>query len=1285
MSEEIRQELGFSATQALSTLRELDKVMQTFEGRLGASVRAMGGFNKQGGKTVSALKQIDSWAKKASDSVDRLNRNLGRMPSSQTPGGQIGTAGFSEPRRQIDQMLLTGSQAREHFDNWFSSLGAQTKKSQGLWQQWGTRVRGVLGMAQKGSRDFGRSTRQSMDEASRAVNRVTVDWHTMARIVTTQAIVRALSTMRNALKASVSDAIEFERRVAEIRTISTVRNLDRLKDAVHELSDEFNTPLGQVSEGVYQTISNQVADGAGAFQFFGESVKFSKVAVAGADDAVNLLTGTINAFGEGADDAGDIGAKFFRTIQLGRTRAGELAQSFGQVAPIAHQLGVSMEELQAAFATVTISGVNTAKTSTQLKGVLSGLIKPTEDMKRALRELGYENGEQIVAALGLGGSLEALAATTDGTSAELAKLFPRIRGLTAAMILTGEGADKFVENLEKIESASQRLLDEEYQFIFETNAETITREMNKLKNFFVTEFGATIIEQTNQWYGFVGGTDTVIRSMRVMADVIPVVTPLVVGLGAAYLATGAHAKILATNATLASRALGVVGLAVAAYAAGDYIGRSIGEALNEAGEQARQTSRKIVALEERTQREIGQIHTRRLEEVIRLQNQALAEKRKIYLKDVEGYRKAYEQKLSATEGALGRITKAWQNAANEQFQIAAGAHERIRQSQESIADARKEIEDTLFDRQNRQLKTSRQFYDLLARASDIASQAQSALRVADTDEVRQRALADIQRAKALNEQAYAIAEAEQNRGMEYRANKQLLGIQDKLQQAERAYQANVRRSADEAQKKGIVLAETAKELEALQAQIIELLRPVDETGKLLDPQALARNQAEAAKLVKQFLAQAMGQDLPVTRMLDFSGVKEALQKEIQGVDLRVVAASPIALERLRVQIQSAIDRFDLNTTIKAKVEWEEATGQEIQTLGDWDRVSSFAAEELERLNSLITATSAAMTVVEESARGANRALKMIERPAVEPAPLSPYARPEAHMAQAQLMAAYERQTAINELIAKFRELAEAERVTKEELKAVMDQVQALDENTAVSGFWGIHNEEWRAFGDAAAAIYEKIQKLENLDLSGAEGRFQRAREEAEAARQKYEELEQKARQAFEAPLAPAQGTRQATIDAQAAIQGTVAPAQIAGSMASIRADAQAAAAALRSMPANPLAMAAKGGLMPRFRSGGLVPAMHFLASGGRARGIDRIPAMLAPGEFVINQRSSRQFFSQLQAINAGSRPVYRDSGGQVTNIGDVSITIAESSTPKQTAREIMAAIRRESRRGSSRL
>jgi len=84
------------------------------------------------------------------------------------------------------------------------------------------------------------------------------------------------------------------------------------------------------------------------------------------------------------------------------------------------------------------------------------------------------------------------------------------------------------------------------------------------------------------------------------------------------------------------------------------------------------------------------------------------------------------------------------------------------------------------------------------------------------------------------------------------------------------------------------------------------------------------------------------------------------------------------------------------------------------------------------------------------------------------------------------------------------------------------------------------------------------------------------------------------------------------------------------------------------------------------------------------RGTDTIPAMLSPGEFVINADSTRKFFSQLVAINSGKQPVYRERGGVVTNVGDVNIIVQESSTPKQTARETMTLMQRELRRHSSR-
>jgi hypothetical protein len=92
--------------------------------------------------------------------------------------------------------------------------------------------------------------------------------------------------------------------------------------------------------------------------------------------------------------------------------------------------------------------------------------------------------------------------------------------------------------------------------------------------------------------------------------------------------------------------------------------------------------------------------------------------------------------------------------------------------------------------------------------------------------------------------------------------------------------------------------------------------------------------------------------------------------------------------------------------------------------------------------------------------------------------------------------------------------------------------------------------------------------------------------------------------------------------------------------------------------------------------------LGYFAAGGR--GTDTIPAMLSKGEFVVNAKSSRQFFSQLQAINAGRQPVFREDGGTVNNtIGDIHVHAAKN--PEKTANVVIREIRRAQRRGNGRL
>ena len=95
-------------------------------------------------------------------------------------------------------------------------------------------------------------------------------------------------------------------------------------------------------------------------------------------------------------------------------------------------------------------------------------------------------------------------------------------------------------------------------------------------------------------------------------------------------------------------------------------------------------------------------------------------------------------------------------------------------------------------------------------------------------------------------------------------------------------------------------------------------------------------------------------------------------------------------------------------------------------------------------------------------------------------------------------------------------------------------------------------------------------------------------------------------------------------------------------------------------------------------------AIHpsFFQTGGLARGVDTIPAVLAPGESVINSRSTSKFFSQLQAMNAGQTPVFRAQTGGNTTVGDIHVNVRGGETGVKTARTISKELRREIRRGN---
>jgi hypothetical protein len=74
--------------------------------------------------------------------------------------------------------------------------------------------------------------------------------------------------------------------------------------------------------------------------------------------------------------------------------------------------------------------------------------------------------------------------------------------------------------------------------------------------------------------------------------------------------------------------------------------------------------------------------------------------------------------------------------------------------------------------------------------------------------------------------------------------------------------------------------------------------------------------------------------------------------------------------------------------------------------------------------------------------------------------------------------------------------------------------------------------------------------------------------------------------------------------------------------------------------------------------------IKYMASGGLARGSDTVPAMLTPGEFVVNKAAAQAYGPLLNSINESKYPSMLGSNGGMSNtpINNISASVSDNST-----------------------
>ena len=249
-------------------------------------------------------------------------------------------------------------------------------------------------------------------------------------------------------------ALDFDRNMRNVNSIAQLpeRQFRRLKQSVLDLAGPTAQTPNTLAEGLYDLVSSGFTANE-AIRILHKSALAASAGLTTTEVSTKAVAAALNAYHLPASRAGAVSDTLFETVNRGVLTFDDLANTIGDALPFAAQLGVNLNEVGAAIATMTKQGLSSAESVTRLKNVFIAFIKPSKGMQKVLNDIGL-SGEELLQQRGFQGAMEALRAHTDGTNEAVARLFPNIRGMGGVLALTGKSAKTAGEDLEAFKNSS---------------------------------------------------------------------------------------------------------------------------------------------------------------------------------------------------------------------------------------------------------------------------------------------------------------------------------------------------------------------------------------------------------------------------------------------------------------------------------------------------------------------------------------------------------------------------------------------------------------------------------------------------------------------------------------------------------------------------------------------------------------------------------------------------------------------------------------------------------------
>ena len=274
---------------------------------------------------------------------------------------------------------------------------------------------------------------------------------------------------------STKKAIDFESQMNTTKSLlaDTIPTADELNSTTQKLGEsskgwakQYGISTSSINEGMQEIIKK----GFDANQTIAAMPAILDAAKASGDDfnvVMNASTNILRQFGLEAKDTNRVTDSL--TYVANKTSAGfsDMGLAMEYIGPVAHSLGMSIEETSAAIGLLSDNGIAGEKAGTALRGALSKLLKPSKSNATAMKELGFSVEEFQSGALKLPDIIDRIKKSIEGwTDAEKSSAIARAFGVeaqTGMNALINQGGDALRNLTKETENArgyTKKLADE---------------------------------------------------------------------------------------------------------------------------------------------------------------------------------------------------------------------------------------------------------------------------------------------------------------------------------------------------------------------------------------------------------------------------------------------------------------------------------------------------------------------------------------------------------------------------------------------------------------------------------------------------------------------------------------------------------------------------------------------------------------------------------------------------------------------------------------------------------